>query len=382
MKCRMRPVLEGFSDSDWQGGPGSKSTSASCIFLNGQMLAATSRTQRCISLSSTEAELHALTASCVDLLFVRHCIKFLLDEEPACVMHTDNMALKFLSERLGGGKLHHVEGKYLWIQQYVRSKQLSVKKVGTRDNPADVNTKCLTRKVFLRLLFMMQFIDCESHEPTGREEYENEIIRGDVKACILRISGEIAERSTGMRPTSTAAIQCAKSIFRIAVMSALCEKGGATSTDMTDFQLEINSLRRMVLALIFAVMVFLAVCVCGFAYMCLKWRKRIDSLVESKIDEKWEEVLEITRDMINYMSEFYYDWRREYSPRLRRLEAMQVQEQLRERGSPEPEPDSVQSEADELGIQNSSGLAESEPEDEPNFRRRTRQRMSGVASFS
>ena len=86
-------------------------------------------------------------------------------------------------------------------------------------------------------------------------------------------------------------------------MSALCEKGGATSTDMTDFQLEINSLRRMVLALIFAVMVFLAVCVCGFAYMCLKWRKRIDSLVESKIDEKWEEqkkeVLEITRDMIN-----------------------------------------------------------------------------------
>ena len=60
---------------------------------------------------------------------------------------------------------------------------------------------------------------------------------------------------------------------------------------------------------------------------------------------------------------------------------MQVQEQLRERGSPEPEPDSVQSEADELGIQNSSGLAESEPEDEPNFSRRTRQRMSGVASF-
>ena len=54
-------VLESYSDNDWSGHRSHRrSTSASLHFLNGNLLFGASRTQKVVSLSSAEAELHSL----------------------------------------------------------------------------------------------------------------------------------------------------------------------------------------------------------------------------------------------------------------------------------------------------------------------------------
>ena len=48
--------LEVFTDSDWAGAGGMKSTSCAVHTLNGLVIFGTSRSQKCISLSSTGAQ--------------------------------------------------------------------------------------------------------------------------------------------------------------------------------------------------------------------------------------------------------------------------------------------------------------------------------------
>ena len=55
-------LIETYSDSDWSN----RSTSAAVHVLNGIVIWSTSRTQKCISLSSTEAEWYAATSAVCD----------------------------------------------------------------------------------------------------------------------------------------------------------------------------------------------------------------------------------------------------------------------------------------------------------------------------
>ena len=58
-------VIETFSDSDWSN----RSTSSAIHVLNGNVIWSTSRTQKCVALSSTEAEWYAATSGVCDGLF-------------------------------------------------------------------------------------------------------------------------------------------------------------------------------------------------------------------------------------------------------------------------------------------------------------------------
>ena len=58
--------LEVYSDSDWSGGGDMKSTSSAVHTMNGIIAHSTSRSQKCISLSSTEAEWYAASAGVCD----------------------------------------------------------------------------------------------------------------------------------------------------------------------------------------------------------------------------------------------------------------------------------------------------------------------------
>ena len=102
---------------------------------------ATSRT-KCISLSSTEAEWYAATSAVCDSLFLHDILSFLIDDKLESVMlHTDNSALKMLSNKLGAGRLRHIKGRLLWLQAKVLSGDLNIRQVKTLHNIADLNTK-------------------------------------------------------------------------------------------------------------------------------------------------------------------------------------------------------------------------------------------------
>ena len=61
-------------------------------------------------------------------------------------VHTDSTAAIGMVHRQGLGKTRHIDTRYLWIQESVNNKDIAVRKVGTKENPADMLTKGLKRE--------------------------------------------------------------------------------------------------------------------------------------------------------------------------------------------------------------------------------------------
>ena len=171
-------VLESYSDSDWSGHKAHRrSTSASLHFLNGNLRFGTSRTQKVVSLSSAEAELHSLVGACADGIYLRGCLEFLLNVEVHHVALVDNSACKSLANKRGTGKIRHLSSKLLWIQERTADGSLVVSQVSTTINVSDLGTKPLTAMRMKGLLFLLGFVDAENGQQIGQTEYEEMVDR-------------------------------------------------------------------------------------------------------------------------------------------------------------------------------------------------------------
>ena len=163
--------LEVYSDSDWSGGGDMKSTSSAVHILNGIIVHSTSRSQKCISLSSTEAEWYAASASVCDAYYLQHIIEFMTDG--CCdtlVLHTDNSAVRMLSLKFGAGRLRHIRGRMLWLQQKMSNHELIIRQVPTLENIADLNTKGHGKHRFLCLMYLFGFVTAKGAR-VGEDEF-------------------------------------------------------------------------------------------------------------------------------------------------------------------------------------------------------------------
>jgi hypothetical protein len=96
-------------------------------------------------LSSAEAEFYALTKGAAYGLGIQSYFRDWGIELKVTCYSDASAGLSFASRR-GLGRIRHVETRFLWLQDRVALKHLTVKKIGTEDNPADVLTKPLTRE--------------------------------------------------------------------------------------------------------------------------------------------------------------------------------------------------------------------------------------------
>ena len=168
-----RWLLETFSDSDWSGSKSHRrSTSAAIHMLNGMMIFSSSRGQKSVALSSAEAELNALVSSAADGIYLKRCLEFLVEEAVRHECLVDNSAALHLCHRRGPGKLRHIAGKLLWIQDLVAQEELQVKAVGTTYNVADLGTKPLSRSRITLILYW-----CNTRSSTDERIGEEELAR-------------------------------------------------------------------------------------------------------------------------------------------------------------------------------------------------------------
>ena len=200
-------VIETFSDSDWSN----RSTSSAIHVLNGNVIWSTSRTQKCVALSSTEAEWYAATSGVCDGL-LRHVISFLCDDEvEPLTLHTDNSAVRMLSRKLGAGRLRHIRGRLLWLQEKVAGNELIIKQIKTNYNIADINTKALNKDRHHCLLFMLGFV-CNG-DAVGESEFSKMEAKELLKQQVKLVSHAIADQN---QPKSTSKLnQFAKQVLRI-----------------------------------------------------------------------------------------------------------------------------------------------------------------------
>ncbi len=116
-------LIEVHTDSDWQGSFG-KSTSCAIYFANGNAVHFTCKSQKVVSLSSTESEWYAACAGVSDCMFIKCCCDFIISSSSKLTLRLDNYGARFLSHKAGSGGIKHMAGKYFGYNNLLRIKSL------------------------------------------------------------------------------------------------------------------------------------------------------------------------------------------------------------------------------------------------------------------
>ena len=66
------------------------------------------------------------------------------------LLQTDSQSALAVCKRRGPGRMKHIELKMLAVQEWLKTGQLRTHKVSTRDNPADLMTKAMTREKMIK----------------------------------------------------------------------------------------------------------------------------------------------------------------------------------------------------------------------------------------
>ena len=112
------------------------------------------RTQKNITLSSTEAEYVALVSGASEGSLLKAAVEHLTGEQVKLVIYGDNSSSIAIAQKEGVGKLKHLSGRLLWLQQR-QSKDSDLRKLDTATNPSDIGTKTLGGKRINLLIYFM-----------------------------------------------------------------------------------------------------------------------------------------------------------------------------------------------------------------------------------
>ena len=144
--------LEVYSDSDYaRNKVDRRSVSGSAVLCGGSLVSWMSRTQKCVTTSTTEAEYIAMADSVKDALFIRDVLVFLAPsrEGNRIVVREDNAgAISLANNPLSSARSRHIDVRYHFLRENVDEGEIMVLHVRTEQQRADMLTKPLTRKLF------------------------------------------------------------------------------------------------------------------------------------------------------------------------------------------------------------------------------------------
>ena len=174
-------VVESITDADWAGDKQTRRSRTSIqIFVAGSMVASFVRSQRSIALSSGESEFIALVGGSSEALYIADCLRFLVEAEGLEIevrSRSDSAACRGITQRVGCGRVRHLDASLLWVQMAVKAKKLVIGTVAGSLNPSDIGTK-----PFRELMFLMggRTVDME---PYGEQDHNEACAkRGMAKA--------------------------------------------------------------------------------------------------------------------------------------------------------------------------------------------------------
>jgi hypothetical protein len=139
--------LKVYADSNWSV---TRSTTGFVIMLCGAAVCAVSRRQRCITLSSCEAELVALCDAAIELLHIIEVVRHLGHEveEPVEVCTDSKAAFDLCHRFTSSAHSRHVDRKMFKMRELRGAGKVTVRHIPGDSNCADLFTKILTRQPF------------------------------------------------------------------------------------------------------------------------------------------------------------------------------------------------------------------------------------------
>ena len=172
------------------------------------MVYVSSRTQPVISLSSCESELHSLVSTLCDGVYIKRCFEFVVGASIQHVLLTDSSSARQLVNRQGTGKLKHVDGKILWIQEHVLQGSVCICQVSTAWNVADLGTKALAKQRIMLPLHEVGVHAEHGHRQVGQEELDHQWSKHGEGRQLSKLAEAVARiiLVMGLEPTAGAKI--------------------------------------------------------------------------------------------------------------------------------------------------------------------------------
>ncbi|GJW62500.1 hypothetical protein Tco_0111835 [Tanacetum coccineum] len=155
-------MLVGYTDSDLAGNKDNmKSTSRYLMTFAGGAVSWQSRLQKCVALSTTEAEYMAATEACKELLWLKRFLQELGFKQQRYAVLCDNQsAIHLAKNSMFHKRTKHIDIRYHWIRDAIEDGMFELNKVHTDDNASDMLTKAVAREK----LKVDVGVDCLGHE--------------------------------------------------------------------------------------------------------------------------------------------------------------------------------------------------------------------------
>lgn len=157
-------MLAGYSDSDLGGQVDDrKSTGGVVFYLNESLITWVSQKQRCVALSSCEAEFMAATAAACQGIWLRNLLGKIANEDTGPVtLYIDNKsAIDLAKNPVFHGRSKHIDIRYHFIRECVERGEIIIKHVTTDGQRADVLTKAMATVKFERMRALLGMKDLQ-----------------------------------------------------------------------------------------------------------------------------------------------------------------------------------------------------------------------------
>jgi hypothetical protein len=145
--------IDVYSDADWGGGQGRKSTTGYVVLVNGSVVSWVSKKQATVALSSAEAEYMAVSAAVQEVKWISQLLKELgINVKKPAQLYCDNQAAIAISNNdVHHARTKHIDIRHHYVRDAVKEKEIEIKWIRSSNQLADIFTKPLSRQPFMRL---------------------------------------------------------------------------------------------------------------------------------------------------------------------------------------------------------------------------------------
>ena len=146
--------LSVYSDADYVDKANDRrSVSGVAVMLGGTSVIASSTTQHCVILSTSETEYVAIAQGAKTVLFTRAVLAFLRPRLVGRIidLSEDNQgAIAMADNPISGGRTKHIDVRSHFTRELVKHKMIAIKYTEARNQHADILTKAIEAEGFVR----------------------------------------------------------------------------------------------------------------------------------------------------------------------------------------------------------------------------------------
>ena len=200
-------ITEG--DSDWAGSEDARSPQCTVLMFGHHCLEVLTSNQTTVATASAIAELLALNRAAGTSILARNILKE-MQVVVIAVADTDSSAAKGISQRVGSGRVRHLRIQDLWIQEWLRKKDVEVRKLDTETNRGDIGTKFVEPTRITALLRLMGLTtrgqEVKALKPTSKS---GAALRATTLAALFAPGEAIEVRVLTVEPAAPAGVSAA-----------------------------------------------------------------------------------------------------------------------------------------------------------------------------